>query len=210
MQKQEEKKSFPIHFTKNNFLIIALLGILLLVIAWPVGKEKQKDKSATTLMNAVLPEADTVKRVSSVSEGGTSTTDMQAYIAYLEKTLENLLVTIEGAGRVKVMLTLKSSQEAIVEKDKTQERAGTTEVDSAGGSRNTTDIMDSEETMYTDGAGNGNVPYVKKILAPQIEGVVVSTQGGDNPKVVMSITDAIEVLFGIDAHKIKIVKMISK
>lgn len=159
--------------------------------------ESLSDREATTAgNNATATRAD-------ISE-------MQAYTIYLEDTLEKFLSTIEGAGKVKVMITLESSKETIVEKDKTTVRAGSTEVDAAGGSRNTSDISDSEETLYIGGAGDHDTPYVKKIIAPRIAGVVVSSEGGNNPQIVVNITEAIQVLFGIDAHKIKIVKMISE
>ena len=51
---------------------------------------------------------------------------------------------------------------------------------------------------------------MKKVLAPQVEGVAVSAEGGGNAKTVQNITEAIQALFGIEAHKIKIVKMISQ
>ena len=94
----------------------------------------------------------------------------------------------------------------IIEKDKNTVRNSTTEVDSAGGSRNTTDFNDAEETVY----GENNSPYISKMLTPSIQGVVVSAQGGGNEKTAENISEAIQALFGIEAHKIKVVKMISQ
>ena len=48
---------------------------------------------------------------------------------------------------------------------------------------------------------------MKKTLAPQIEGVLVLAQGGDNAVVSANITEAVMALFGIEAHKIKVMKM---
>ena len=39
-----------------------------------------------------------------------------------------------------------------------------------------------------------------------MEGVVVIAPGGDNAVVVKNITEAVQALFGIDTHKIRIVK----
>ena len=52
--------------------------------------------------------------------------------------------------------------------------------------------------------------FVKKVIYPKIEGVVVCAQGGGNATVNKNITEAIQVLFGIDVHKIKVIKMSSK
>ena len=42
---------------------------------------------------------------------------------------------MEGVGKVKVMITLKSSEEKVVEKDSQREENEITEEDSKGGSR---------------------------------------------------------------------------
>ncbi len=44
-------------------------------------------------------------------------------------------------------------------------------------------------------------------IAPDVEGVVVIAQGGGTLSVQENIIEAIQVLFDIDANKIKIVKM---
>ena len=48
---------------------------------------------------------------------------------------------------------------------------------------------------------------MKKTLAACVEGVTVLAQGGDLPAVQKNITDVIEALFGIEAHKIKVAKL---
>ena len=49
--------------------------------------------------------------------------------------------------------------------------------------------------------------YVSKIREPSIEGVTVVAQGGGNAVIQKNITEVIQALFGIEAHKIKVVKM---
>ncbi len=49
--------------------------------------------------------------------------------------------------------------------------------------------------------------YTSQNAYPEVEGVVVVSQGGDDSSVKLAITEAIQALFGIDVHKIKIVKM---
>ena len=51
--------------------------------------------------------------------------------------------------------------------------------------------------------------YLEKRVADAlecVEGVAVIAEGGDHPVVVQNITEAIQALFGIEAHKIKIMK----
>ncbi len=214
MQEKESSKKLKMKFTKDNFVIMLLCGVLLLVIAWPTEKKGGKEPSQSVQLDS---ENDMLNlRSESASNTGTmhsaagSGDTILSYASFLEESLEELLCTIEGVGRVQVMVTLESSGEAIVEKDLNTERNGTTEVDSAGGSRNTTDISSSEQTIYLKGQGSEDTPYIKKILSPKVEGVVVSAEGGGNAQIVQNITEAIQALFGIEAHKIKIVKMISQ
>ena len=64
----------------------------------------------------------------------------------------------------------------------------------------------NETTVYEETTG-GQTPYVKKELVPTVEGVVVLCEGGDQPVVVQEITEAVEALFSVESHKIKVVKM---
>ena len=40
----------------------------------------------------------------------------------------------------------------------------------------------------------------------EVQGVAISSQGGDKPIVVKEITDVVQALFGIEMHKIKVMK----
>ncbi len=213
MQEKELTNKLKGKFTKDNFLILVLVGILLLVIAWPMEKKEKNSTKSVQLDNET--DMINIRSVNIQSSGdgqgaGINENVLLSYASALEYSLEELLGTMAGVGKVKVMVTLESSGEALVEKDINTIRNGSTEVDSAGGSRNTTDISETMETVRMGGQGSDDMPYVKKVIAPRIQGVVVSAQGGGNAKTVKNITEAIQALFGIEAHKIKIVKMISQ
>ena len=53
-------------------------------------------------------------------------------------------------------------------------------------------------------------PYVVKQLEPEIEGVLVAAQGAGDETIVNEITYAVQVLFDVPVHKIKVVKMSSR
>jgi stage III sporulation protein AG len=190
---------------KENYVVIFLVGILLLVAAWPVEKQNETDLWDTSDATMDMKEDETSDSLLQMTEEETASDD---YTGELAKELEELLSTMEGAGQVKVMITLKASSEKVIEKEKSSSQSSSTEVDSQGGSRNTADISSSEETVYTED-GSVQSPFVKQIIYPEIEGVVVSAQGGGNASVNKNITEAIQALFGIEAHKIKIIKMSS-
>ena len=116
---------------------------------------------------------------------------------------------MSGVGDVTVMITLKSSAEKVVEKDVAVTNEAVSESDSQGGARTTHNSTHGETTVYNDGSSQSQ-PYVSKELSPQIEGVVVIAEGGADSVVKQNITEAVQALFGIDTHKIRIMKKSSK
>ena len=194
----ERLKTWKKKLTKENMAIMALLGILLMVIAIPVKKtETQKDQTAA-------PEN---KSTASGTQETEEEDNTGGYAGELEERLESLLASMEGVGNVKVMVTLDSSREQVVEKDIPSTMDTTKETDSTGGSRDVINSRQEETTVYvTDSAGN-KTPYVSKIREPSIEGVTVVAQGGGNAVIQKNITEVIQALFGVEAHKIKVVKM---
>ena len=184
--------------TKENMAILALLGILLMVIALPVKKtENTRDETGLSDTGS-----DTMKTSETDKDDGDG-----SYTQEVENRLEALLSSMDGVGEVKVMVTLSSSVEQVVEKDVPYSMDTTKETDSAGGSRDVVNSKQEETTVYvTDQAGN-KTPYISKTLEPAIEGVTVVAQGGGNAVVQKNITDVIQALFGVEAHKIKVVKM---
>ena len=184
--------------TKENMAILALLGILLMVIALPV-KKTENARDETRLSDTG---SDTMKTSETEKDDGDG-----SYTQEVENRLEALLSSMDGVGEVKVMVTLSSSMEQVVEKDVPYSMDTTKETDSAGGSRDVVNSKQEETTVYvTDQAGN-KTPYISKTLEPAIVGVTVVAQGGGNAVVQKNITDVIQALFGVEAHKIKVVKM---
>lgn len=173
------------------------------------GQEKtgiEAEKESADVGDVIGLEEDAVS-VMSTNKGGTHDDSTQIYVNHLEQRLEEMLTAVEGVGKVKVMITLQATSERIIEKDQPTDRSITTENDGEGGSRNSNDIINDETTVYiTDGEGN-QIPYVVKELEPVIEGVTVVAQGGGNPVINKNITDIIQALFGIQPHKIMVVKM---
>lgn len=174
---------------KDQLLLALLVGILLLVIAIPGGEKKEQDSG--------IP----------LSENGEETVQSEeAYTRQLERRLEDILSEMDGAGEVSVMITLAASREKVVEKDKQESQEQMTENDSRGGSRTTKNTSRGETTVNDEKDGSTVSPYVSKELSPEVEGVVVIASGGDDAVVVKNITEAVQALFGIDTHKIRIVK----
>lgn len=191
---------------KDNFIILILAGILLFVIALPTknGAGNQSERG-TTLSDS-----------SGVSGTGSSGTDgaegmgaegtAEDYAKELEQRLTKILSEMADMGRVEVMITLKSSRELVVEKETPVSRSTTTETDAQGGSR-TVNTSEMEENVIYSTDGSSNEPYVVKSLAPEIEGVLVVAEGAGSGTVNRTVTEIVQALFDVEAHKVKVVKM---
>lgn len=67
--------------------------------------------------------------------------------------------------------------------------------------------METEENTVYRTEGSTSEPYVIKTLPPQVEGVVVVAEGAGNGTVNRTIVEIVQALFGVEAHKVKVVKM---
>lgn len=185
---------------KEQWFLIALCGILLIILAVPSGKKKTEPSFS-----------EIQKETGKLSEeAGESTEEqeltLEEYTECLEKKLEEALTQMAGVGEVKVVITMASSVEKVVEKEQPVNRSNTAETDSQGGSRNVNTLEMGDSTVYSTQNGQ-STPYVVKVLQPQVEGVIVVAQGAGNGNVNRNISEAVQVLFGIEAHKIKVLKM---
>ena len=119
------------------------------------------------------------------------------YVEDQEHKLERIIMSIEGVDQAKVMITLKSSREEVILKDKpyTKEENGEDNVYESG----------EETVMVENDTGNTN-PYVVKELNPQIEGIVVVLKS-DYTNMEQEINDIVLALFDIPVHKIKVMNM---
>ena len=118
----------------------------------------------------------------------------------VEERLEETLSCIRGAGKVQVMITYDTGAQVVPAmrtevQSSTQESAGT---ETATVNENRTEV--SAPATLNDEA------LVLTEKAPAVRGVIVIAEGGDNAVVARNITEAVQALFGVAAHKIKIMK----
>ena len=164
--------------TKENMIVLALSGVLLMVVAIPTGKEKNK----TDESKSVQLDTQTV-----TMDSESNSVQQEA----MEEKLAQFLSRMEGAGRVEVLITYASTEEN----------------DAGGTSRVISESSRQENTVYQTGRDGSKTPYVTHTLSAKVEGVTVLAQGGDSPVLKKNITEVIEALFDIEPHKIKVAKM---
>ena len=137
--------------------------------------------------------ADTAKE-----EKAESGTDFCAreYIRLLESELENLLSSLEGAGEVKVMITLENGAES---KYATQTQQKT---ENANGREE----FKEEYVIVKKGASNEEC-IVISVSEPRVRGVAVAAQGADSPEVNKAITETVCAVFDISSADVSVEKM---
>ena len=203
----------PKWFRRDNLLILVLLGVLLFVVTLPVKKE---DPAATDTGMEITEQYNAgiltssgqqnVAQQDTVDVGTQAVTagSTEEYAAYLEEKLKKMLESVRGVGEVEVMITLESSEERIVEKDMTAERSQTEEQDSAGGTRTVSSSNTGYQTVYQEGSQGS--PFVVKTLTPKVEGVLVVAEGAGKGNMTGEITQVVQALFGVEAHKVKVLE----
>lgn len=200
LEQKTQKIDFKKWFKKDNLVVLILVGVLLVIIALPAKDGREAEDIRT---EGGSPAAETPDSYGGITDG---TDSGEEYARQLEQRLRETLSQMEGVGKVRVMITLQSSQELVVEKEQPYQRSSTNENDSQGGNRSVNQLETGENTVYrTD--GSVSEPYVVKTLPPQVEGVVVVAEGAGSGTVDRTIVEMVQALFGVEAHKVKVVKM---
>ena len=180
---------FNLKSGKERWLFLLAVGLILLILSFPTQKKEKQ---------VVPPAAQTAAAAQNTGS---------KYEEELEKRVKKVLKNVDGVGEVDVMIVLKSSEEKVYRIDKSTSSAQTQEEDGAGGTRKTESLEEDESTVLT-GGGNANAPVLEKEIKPEIAGIVISAQGGGSPTIKSEISAAMEALFDVPPHKIKVLKRV--
>lgn len=143
--------------------IILLIGLVLLLIP---GKDTQTTES----------------------RGITETEDN---IMTLEEALSEILSKVQGAGKVRVMLSVASGEETLYQ-------SNTNTSDGGSGKQDTVIISDAQRN---------ELGLVRQVNPPVYRGAIVVCQGADSPSVRLALTEAVSKVTGLTSDKISILKM---
>lgn len=108
--------------------------------------------------------------------------------------LAEILCKIEGAGNVKVLLTIASGKETVYQTDdriSTSENNSTTQID-------TVTVTDSNRNQ---------TGLIKQVNPPTYQGAIVVCQGADSATVRLAIVDAVSKVTGLSSDHISVLKM---
>ena len=162
---------------KNRTTIIVVIGIIGLLL----------------LLFSEIIKTDDNKQKGKITELNVNTDD---YKNAVQQELVDILSRIDGVGDVKVMVTIEGSTEYVyAEEYNTKQEDGDSKVS-----------KDYQNKYVIVDKGNTKEALVKKILKPQITGVIVVCQGGGRPTVNEKIYEAVSAALNIPANRICVAK----
>lgn len=172
------------------FLVLLIVTIVAINIIW--GKEEQTEQKN---------QVDSGYKVLADNINESNINENSAY--NLEQELEDILSKIEGAGKVKVLITYSESNQVVAMYNENKNISVTEETDSAGGVR-TIESTDSNKEIVLDGSNN---PVTEKIVMPKIEGAIIIADGGGDAVIKANIVQAVSAVTGLSTHKVQVFKM---
>lgn len=172
------------------FIIILIITVLIINAMWSSDDNKSKNKSEDT--TKVLAQTTTANEEQD----------------NLENRLENILESINGVGKAKVLIKYSESSSVVAVYNETKSESTTQENDGSS-NKDVKQTESKKEVAYTDENGK-NTPITEKVIMPVIEGAIITAQGAGNANIKASIVSAVEAVTGLAVHKIQVFEMGSK
>lgn len=111
--------------------------------------------------------------------------------ASLEEKLETILSAMEGAGRVRVLLTEAKGERRHFQTDQDQHQSGDLKTD----------------TVIITAQDRSQQGLVQRTDPPVYRGAVVLCQGADSARVRLAVVEAVAAVTGLTSDKISVLKM---
>lgn len=150
-------------FLKRYWYVVLVLAVGLILMAIPTGNQE-----AEVSEQPIIP-------------------DNPA----LQEQLEDILMQIRGAGKVKVLLTESCGAQTVYQTDQDTRREGSGNV---------------KTVIVTDADRNQN-GLIYRIDPPVYLGAVIVCQGGDSAAVKLAIVEAVSSVTGLSSDRITVLKM---
>lgn len=191
---EDEEKGFISRFLKKEkvlkiIVFIGLVGIALIFFS--------------SVFTPSVSDDDSTEEKSTQMQ---STNDLIQYQQDLCDELGNMLASIDGVGKTKVMLTMEQSvQNVYATDDDIQQK----ESSQKSGESESTDKQNSEKTSYIivrQSDGSEKALTVSQIM-PKVKGVLVVCEGGENAVVRKNVTEAVSAILDISSAHICVTKL---
>ena len=145
-------------------ILVLVLGILLMML--PQGKTEEKKEESIP-----IPETEAQETV--------------------QEQLEQLLSMVQGAGKVRVLLTEAEGERVVYQTD---------------GEENSQNSKTTETVILSD-SGRAESGLVQQIIPPTYLGAVILCQGADSASVRLALIEAVSNATGLSSDRISVLKM---
>ena len=109
---------------------------------------------------------------------------------HLQTELEEILSQIQGAGRVRVLLTQREGERTVYQTDEDSASSGV-----------------RSNTVLLNGSDRSQTGLVRQVNPPTYLGAVIVCQGADSASVRLAIVSAVGSVTGLSTDKITVLKM---
>lgn len=171
------------------FIIILIITVLIINSMW--NTEDQESEENDNISTKTL--AQTVSNTSTEQDN-------------LEQKLEDILESINGVGKVKVLIKYSTSSTVVAMYNETTSESTSKENDGDGSNKDIIEKENKKEIVYTEENGQSK-PITEKVVMPVVEGAIVTAQGAGNANVKSCIVSAVEAVTGVAVHKIQVFEM---
>ncbi len=180
----------------SNILFIIGIGILFIVLGNTVFES--------------IPESISMKQYEDTNRNEVLKKESKSFEEQMEERVEEIFSRMEGVGRVQVMITTSYGKERLVAEDMNSSYSNTQEEDTQGGKREfQSEDVQSKIVMQNTGSGSAE-PVILKEKQPEVKGVLILAEGGEDPRIKQQLTTAAETLLGVPAHRVQVFKMNNK
>ena len=160
---------FPLIKKYRYIFLIIVIGLLLMTI--PVTTEKNDPDVANYTV-----------------------VEKEDQVLLLEDRLSVLLSQVEGAGDVKVVLTVSEGEEVVYQTNDDISSSG----DTSGTNKDTVTVTDADRNQ---------TGLIRQINPAVFKGAIIVCQGADNSTVRLLLVEAVSKLTGLGANCISVLKM---
>ena len=164
-------------------MAVGLIGIALILLSgiWGAGGGKA-DRSASSSISA------------------------EEYAGRLGRQLEGIVGKIDGVGRVEVMVTVDGGIQYVYEQNQKSTNARSANSQTDGSAQTQENNSVEQNPVIVDNASGGQSPLIRTELQPEVKGVVIVCDGGDNPTVRENVTNAVMTALEVPSNRISVSK----
>lgn len=176
----------------ENTVIVIIVGMIILIAGSSIFKPGRSDTKSS-----VENKSSEIEAASKVTSKETSENKS------VEEKIEAILSQIEGVGKVDVMITYVSDGEIVPAVNTKINENDTDEKDSGGGTRKIRE-RDQETSIAYEEAQGTKKPIILTHKEPEVKGVIVVAEGGNDVIVKDKICKAVQVLLDVPIHKVQV------